>query len=71
MQPAELKQMSLPEKLRLMEALWNELCHREEDIPVPEWQKQVLDDRERQIKQGKAKFRDWESAKRRIAKRIA
>jgi hypothetical protein len=67
----DLKEMSLSDKLRLMEALWDDLCRQEANIPVPEWQKQVLDERERQIEDGKATFQDWPTAKKRIAKRIA
>jgi putative addiction module component (TIGR02574 family) len=66
----DLKQMALPEKLRLMEALWDELCSREEELPVPDWHKEVLDERERQIVEGKATFVDWETAKARIRNRI-
>ena len=69
--PVDLKQMSVPEKLRLMEALWDELCCREEEIPVADWHREVLDERERQIEEGKATFSDWETAKERIAKRIS
>ena len=69
--PVDLKQMALPDKLRLMEALWDELCSREEEIPVPEWHKVVLDERARQIEEGKATFIDWETAKERIGKRIS
>jgi putative addiction module component (TIGR02574 family) len=69
--PVDLKEMSLPDKLRLMEALWDELCRREEDVPVPEWHKELLDERERQVKEGQAKFIDWETAKERIAKRTS
>ena len=69
--PVDLKQMALPDKLRLMEALWDELCRREEEIPVPEWHKVVLEERERQIEEGKATFIDWETAKERIGKRIS
>jgi hypothetical protein len=67
----DLKQMALSEKLRLMEALWDDLCGREEEIPIPAWHKTVLDDRERQIAEGKAKFIDWEKAKENIRKRIS
>lgn len=69
--PVDLKQMTVPDKLRLMEALWDELCSREEEIPLPDWHRRVLDERERQIKEGKATFSDWETAKERIAKRIS
>lgn len=69
--PVDLKQMTVPDKLRLMEALWDELCSREEEIPVPDWHKRVLDERERQIEEGEATFGEWEAAKERIAKRIS
>jgi putative addiction module component (TIGR02574 family) len=67
----DLKQMALSEKLRLMEALWDELCSREEDVPIPDWHKTVLDEREREIAEGNASFIDWETAKERIRKRIS
>lgn len=67
----ELKRMTLPEKLQLMEALWEELCGREEDVAVPDWHKEVLDERERQLTEGEAAFIDWETAKERIARRIS
>ena len=54
-----------------MEALWDELCRREEEVPVPDWHKQLLDERQQQIEEGKAKFIDWETAKERIAKRTS
>ena len=62
--------MSLGEKLGLMEALWDDLCRREEDIPLPNWHKELLDERQQQI-EGKAKFVDWETAKERIARRTS
>ena len=67
----DLKQMSLSDKLCLMEALWDKLCRREEEVPIPEWHKQVLNEREQQIKEGKATFSEWEGAKERIRKRVS
>ena len=45
----QIDQMTLEEKLRAMEALWDDLCQREEDVPVPQWHKDLLDERERLI----------------------
>jgi hypothetical protein len=67
----EIDQMTLEEKLRVMEALWDDLCRKEADLPVHQWQKDILDERERQVEQGKAEFTDWETAKKRIAERIS
>jgi putative addiction module component (TIGR02574 family) len=65
-----VEQMTLEEKLRAMETLWENLSRREEDVPVPQWHKDLLDERERAIKEGKAQFIDWETAKKRIASGI-
>jgi hypothetical protein len=37
-------------------------------LPVHEWQKEILDRRERLIQEGEAQFTDWEEAKKQIAK---
>ena len=67
----QIGQMTLEEKLRAMEALWDDLCRREEDIPLPQWHKDLLDERQRLVREGKAKFVDWETAKKRISERLA
>ena len=71
--PAELEidRMTLAEKLRAMEALWDDLCRREESVPVPQWHKDILDERERAIAEGKARFVDWETAKQRISEKLS
>jgi hypothetical protein len=66
-----IDQMTLEEKLRAMEALWDNLCRREEDVPIPQWHKTLLDERELLIEQGKAQFTDWETAKKRIGERTS
>ncbi len=66
-----IDRMTLAEKLAAMEALWDNLCRNETQVPVPEWHKQVLDERQRQIETGEAKFVDWDIAKARIRDRIS
>jgi hypothetical protein len=63
-----LDEMSVPEKLQLMEALWRDLSRREEMIVSPEWHREVLEERERLIASGEARFIDWEQAKAEIRK---
>ncbi len=66
-----IDRMTIEEKLMAMEALWDNLCRDEEQLPVQEWHKQVLDERRRQIDAGEAKFVDWETAKAHIRERIS
>jgi hypothetical protein len=67
----DIERMTLEEKLRAMEALWDDLCRREESVPVPQWHKDILDERERAIAEGKARFVDWETAKQRISEKLS
>ncbi len=67
----QIDQMTLEEKLRAMEALWTDICRREENVPVPQWHKDLLDERERLVKEGKAQFLDWQAAQQRISERTA
>ena len=69
--PLAIDKMTIEEKLQTMEALWNDLCQHEEALPVHDWQKEILDERERLIEEGEAHFVDWEEAKKRIAKEIS
>jgi putative addiction module component (TIGR02574 family) len=69
--PLAIDRMTIEEKLQAMEALWDDLCRHEEALPIHEWQKQVLDGRERLVEEGKAQFIDWEQAKKDIAREIS
>lgn len=63
-----IEKMTIEEKLEAMEALWNDLRRHQDAIIVHEWQKQVLDERERLVYEGKAEFIDWEQAKKDITR---
>jgi hypothetical protein len=65
-----LDQMTVEEKLRAMEAIWRSLSKLEDQVPVPDWHKQVLDERQRQIDAGEATFGSLEEMKERGRKRI-
>jgi len=66
-----LKKMSRDEKLRAMEALWADLSQDEDRFESPAWHAQALREAERAVKSGKAKFSDWEEAKKRIRRKAA
>jgi len=66
-----LKQLTVKEKLQVMEELWSDLCLNQDQIPVPQWHRDLLDERERLVQEGKAVFIDWKTAKKRIADKIS
>jgi putative addiction module component (TIGR02574 family) len=63
---AEIRELPLHEKLRMMEALWDGISPQEAELEVPQWHKDLLDERGQLIQDGKATFIDWENAKRQI-----
>jgi putative addiction module component len=66
-----LQKMSRDEKLRAMEALWVDLSRDENRFDSPTWHEQALRGAERAVKTEKARFSDWEQAKKRIRRKAA
>ena len=65
------EQMSVSEKLRIMELLWDDLRSTESDIPLHQWDENVLMERENLIRDGKDEFVDWDQAKKEMSKQIS
>jgi hypothetical protein len=61
-----MSQLTLPQKLDLMESLWAELSRNEDALESPDWHEVVLKDREEAMAAGKATTSDWKKAKERI-----
>ncbi len=66
-----LSKMSRKEKLIAMESLWADLAGDESHFESPVWHGQVLKKTERLVKDGKAKFTNWDEAKKRIRNKAA
>ena len=65
-----LEKMSVEEKLRAMELLWDDLCSNATGLSSPAWHEDVLADREGMEQRGADKFEDWDTAKRNISNKI-
>lgn len=63
MNTAEIKNMSIEERLETMEQIWESLVEHEQDIPSPEWHKELLDERVKKIEDGTAEFISLEELK--------
>ena len=54
----QIDQLTLAEKLEIMEELWADLSARADGVPIPQWHKDVLNAREQLIESGEAHFDD-------------
>lgn len=61
-----LDKMSVEDKIRAMEIIWDDLCKNADSIKSPEWHKKVLDEREDALRKGDESVTDWKKAKKDI-----
>jgi hypothetical protein len=66
----DLHGMTRPDKLRLMEALWQDLSSDDSQVASPEWHGEVLAERDRLTASGEEKLLDWEVAKRQLREEL-
>lgn len=65
-----LSKLSTAQKLDLMEAIWADLCSREDTLESPDWHQPVLRERETSLSEGTEIVLDWTEAKKSIRKTV-
>lgn len=66
-----IERMSRDDKLRAMEALWADLSRDEAWIKSPDWHAVTLRETEQLVREGKAEFSDWQTARCRVRRKAA
>ena len=62
--------MSFAEKMDLLETVWSEISSEPENIEVPQWHKDILDEREEELSAGREEVIDWAEAKAQIERAV-
>ena len=62
----EIRKLPMQEKLALLEAVWAEISPEADELEIPQWHKDLLDDRELALREGRTEVLDWDDAKRQI-----
>ena len=66
----EIRHLSKEEKLRVMEAIWEDLSREGEEVESPDWHQEALQETERRLKLGQEKIVDWQAAKKELRERF-
>ncbi|MBS3809571.1 MAG: addiction module protein [Desulfobacterales bacterium] len=66
----EIKNLSKEEKLRVMEAIWEDLSRDEETVESPDWHRQALQETKGRFNSGEEAAIDWHQAKNDLRKRF-
>jgi len=61
-----LENLSLADKIRLIERLWDDVCRVSGDVRSPEWHQAVLEERTKRLADGTATVSSWAEAKERL-----
>lgn len=64
-----LERMSTQDKLRALEEIWADLSRNPASVPVPDWHRDVLLEREMRVETGSTVFYEWAEVKRRLRDR--
>jgi len=67
---SELRKLPREEKLKIIEALWEDIAGDEEAFESPAWHAEELRRTEADLAAGKIEVLDWDDAKERLRKRF-
>jgi putative addiction module component (TIGR02574 family) len=62
----KLELLSVPERVQLVEDLWDSIAKSNANLPVPQWQKDELARRKRNYRQNPQSGESWEQVKQSI-----
>lgn len=65
-----IEHLSREEKLRVMEAIWEDLSREAEQVESPDWHREALEETDRRLKAGQEGLTDWSDAKEALRKRF-
>ena len=66
----EIGNLSREEKLRVMEAIWEDLSKDQEQVESPEWHREALEETDRRRQSGREAVVDWQEAKKELRRRF-
>jgi len=66
----DIGHLSREEKLRIMEAIWEDLSREDEQVESPEWHREALEETDRRRQSGQEGVVDWQEAKKELRNRF-
>ena len=63
---AEIMQMTVAERMELMEMIWESLRLDEEELPVPDWHREILSERLKRMEEGEVETFSIEEVRRKL-----
>ncbi len=62
----KLEMLPVPERVQLVEDLWDSIARSNAEVPIPQWQKDELDRRKQNYLRNTSSGQTWDEVKRDI-----
>ncbi len=66
----EIGHLSREDKLRVMEAIWEDLSKEDAEVESPKWHQEALQETEQRLNSGEENKVDWHTAKKELRERF-
>jgi putative addiction module component (TIGR02574 family) len=68
--PPGFDELSIDEKVDYVQSLWDRIAVRPEDVPVPDWHREVLEERLKAYQANPTEGRPWEEIEEEILDKL-
>jgi len=68
--PQGFDDLSIDERLEYVQSLWDRIAAKPEDIQVPDWHREVLDERLAQYQGNLQEGRPWEEVREELGRKL-
>jgi len=68
--PPGFDELTVDEKIDYLQSLWNRIAARPEDVPVPDWHREVLAERLEAYRVNPSAGRPWEEVRDEILEKL-
>ena len=66
--PAGFDELNIDEQIEYVQALWDRIAAKEDRVPVPDWHREILDQRLRDLEANPSAGRPWEEVRANLFK---
>jgi putative addiction module component (TIGR02574 family) len=69
--PPGFDALSIDDKIDYVQSLWDRIAARPEDVPVPDWHREIINERLAAHRDGKDQGKEWEEVEREITAELS
>jgi putative addiction module component (TIGR02574 family) len=69
--PPGFDALSIDDKIDYVQSLWDRIAARPEDVPIPDWHREIINERLAAHRNSKDQGKEWEEVEREITTKLS